>query len=301
MRIIEKALDSNASILLQGETGTGKDYLAELIHTASDRASSPFVRIACAAIPPDLFESELFGYEKGAFTDARERKRGLVETAHRGTLYLDEISSLPRVLQAKLLRLVQERKYARIGGVAELAIDVRVIVSSSVPLAELVRDGEFREDLFYRLNVISIQIPPLRERPDDIPRLAEILLERESNDLGRKVDGFSPEALDLLMRYDWPGNVRELRSAIRRALLLEESETIQPGSLPVRSVRDESVLLRKAASEGWTLERLEEAYIREILRRTDDNNSRASRILGISRKTLISKRRRYGIEKEEGR
>lgn len=299
--MLEKTLDSSVTTLLQGETGSGKDYLAELIHYASSRSGGPFVRISCAAIPPELFESELFGYEKGAFTDARARKPGLVETAHRGTLYLDEVSVLTKPLQAKLLRLVQEKAFTRIGGVAELAVDLRVIASSTRSLDTLVWDGEFREDLYYRLNVISVRIPPLRERRRDIRRLAELILREESKDLDRAVHAFEPEAAELLQVYDWPGNVRELRSVIRRAIIIEEGERISAASLPQRSLRSEEALVEKAAAAEWSLERLEEEYIREVLRRTRDNNSRASRILGISRKTLIDKRRRYGIQKERKR
>ncbi len=299
--MLEKTLDSSVTTLLEGETGSGKDYLAELIHSASVRSNGPFVRISCAAIPPELFESELFGYEKGAFTDARARKPGLVETAHRGTLYLDEVSVLTRPLQAKLLRLVQEKAFTRIGGVAELSVDVRFIASSTRPLEMLVREGEFRDDLYYRLNVISVRLPPLRERRRDIPRLAELILREEAKELGRSVHAFEPEAAELLATYDWPGNVRELRSVIRRALIIEEGERISPASLPPRSLRSEEALVDKAAAAEWSLERLEEEYIREVLRRTRDNNSRAARLLGISRKTLIDKRRRYGIDKEPKR
>lgn len=297
LRVLDKTADSDATILLYGETGTGKDHLAELIHLVSARSGGPFVRISCAAIPPELFESELFGYEKGAFTDARARKPGLVETAHRGTLYLDEVSGLPASLQAKLLRLVQERKFTRIGGVAELSVDVRFIASSSRPLDVMVREGQFREDLYYRLDVISVNLPPLRERRKDIPRLAAIFLEEESGKHDRPMDGFTDDAMGLLESYEWPGNVRELRGVIRRAVLIEEGPQISVQSLPSHSLRSERALVSNATSAGWSLERLEEEYIREVLRRTRGNNSRASRILGISRKTLIEKRRRYGIEK----
>lgn len=299
--MLEKTLDSGTSTLLQGETGTGKDFLAELTHLASVRSGGPFVRISCAAIPPELFESELFGYEKGAFTDARARKPGLVETAHRGTLYLDEVSALSKPQQAKLLRLVQEKAFTRIGGVAELSVDIRIIASSTRPLETLVREGEFREDLYYRLDVISVSIPPLRERRKDISRLSEILLGEETRALDRTISGIDPDAIDLLEAHDWPGNVRELRSVIRRAVIMEEGDRISPSSLPARSLRSESSLLQRAAAAGWSLERLEEQYIREILRRTRDNNTRAAKLLGISRKTLIDKRRRYGIEKARKR
>lgn len=299
--MLEKTLDSSTSTLLQGETGSGKDFLAELIHFASVRCGGPFVRISCAAIPPELFESELFGYEKGAFTDARARKPGLVETAHRGTLYLDEVSALSKPQQAKLLRLVQEKAFTRIGGVAELSVDIRIMASSTIPLENLVQDGQFREDLYYRLDVISVTIPPLRERVRDIPRLAEIILAEEVRELDRTISGIEPETIDLLQAHDWPGNVRELRSVIRRALIMEEGDRISPSSLPARSLRSESSLLQRAAAAGWNLERLEEEYIREVLRRTRDNNTRAAKLLGISRKTLIDKRRRYGIEKAKKR
>jgi transcriptional regulator with PAS, ATPase and Fis domain len=297
LRVLERTLDSDVSVLLVGETGTGKDLLAETIHLSSSRSTGPFVRINCGAIPPELFESELFGYERGAFTDAKGRKRGLIEAAHHGTLYLDDVPVLPVELQAKLLRVVQEKRFSRLGGVAELSVDARFIASANEPLEELVRQGRFREDLYYRLNVIAVHLPPLRERPEDIEKLAEHFLTDESRRTERNL-AFSPEAMELLLSHDWPGNARELRNTIRRAVLLEETERITPSSLPIPRFRDESSLLQSASRRDWSLEQLEAAYIREVLRRTRGNASRAARILGISRKTLLEKRRRYGIGKQ---
>jgi transcriptional regulator with PAS, ATPase and Fis domain len=299
LRLLERTLDSDVSILLVGETGAGKDLLAETIHLSSSRSAGPFVRINCGSIPADLFESELFGYERGAFTDAKGRKKGLIEAAHHGTLYLDDVPALPVELQAKLLRVVQEKRFSRLGGVAELSVDARIIASANEPLEQLVQQGRFREDLYYRLNVIAVHLPPLRERPEDIERLAEHFLIDESRRTEKKL-AFSPEAMELLLSHDWPGNARELRNTIRRAVLLEETERITPASLPILRFRDETSLLRSASRRDWSLEQLEAAYIREVLRRTRGNASRAARILGISRKTLLEKRRRYGIGKKAG-
>jgi transcriptional regulator with PAS, ATPase and Fis domain len=297
LHVLERTLDSDVSILLVGETGTGKDLLAETIHLSSSRSGAPFVRIPCGSIPPDLFESELFGYERGAFTDAKGRKKGLIESAHAGTLYLDDLPVLPLELQAKLLRVVQEKRFTRLGGIAELAVDVRFIASSTQPLEELVQQGRFREDLYYRLNVISVNLPPLRERPEDIERLAEHFLRDESRGTGRNLS-FAPEAMEMLLSHDWPGNARELKNTLRRAVLLAETDQITPAALPIARFRDEASLLRSASRRDWSLEQLEAAYIREVLQRTRGNASRAARILGISRKTLLEKRRRYGIGKK---
>ena len=288
LETVGKLLDHDAGILILGESGVGKDYLAESIHSCSARRDEPFVHIDCASIPADLFESELFGHERGTFTDAQTRKIGKLESARRGTVYLDEISALAPALQAKLLRVVQERRYSRLGGLSTLPFEARIVSSSNADLEALLASGGIRRDLYYRLNVVTITLPPLRERRDDILLLAGAFLKK----LPRKFRGFDAEAEKILAAYDWPGNVRELRNVVERAALLEEGERITAASLTLP--RD--AIMTTAARGSWTLDQLESHYIREVLRSTRSNYSRAAEILGINRKTLLEKRRKYGIE-----
>jgi DNA-binding NtrC family response regulator len=283
---VAKVLDHDVSILILGESGVGKDYLAAAIHACSTRRDEPFVHIDCASIPADLFETELFGHERGTFTDAQTRKIGKLETAGRGTVYFDEISALTPQLQAKLLRAIQERRFSRLGSTATVPFEARVLTSSNADLDQLLASGALRRDLYYRINVVTIELPPLRERGKDVMGLAEEFLGPT------KFRHFSPGAKRLIESYTWPGNVRELRNAIERAALLEESDRITAASLPIR---DEE-LIATAARGSWTLQELESQYIREVLRRTRDNYSRAAEILGINRKTLLDKRRKYGLE-----
>ena len=277
----EKVLDRDVSVLILGESGSGKDYLAEAIHACSSRRDEPFVHIECASIPADLFESELFGHERGTFTDAHARKIGKLESARRGTVYFDEVSALTPQLQAKLLRAIQEKRFTRLGGSAAVPFEARVISSTSADPSGL------RRDLYYRLNVVTLTLPPLRERPEDVLSLARRFLKRAA----RKFRGFDPEAERMLRSHPWPGNVRELRNAVERAALVEEGERISAGSLPPGAD-----VIEVAARSGWTLDELESHYIREVLRRTRSNYSKAAEILGINRKTLLEKRRKYGIE-----
>ncbi len=279
LQTIEKVLDHDVNILLLGESGVGKDYFAEAIHTCGQRRQKPLVRIDCAAIPPDLFEAEIFGFEKGTFTDAVARKIGKLEMAKGGTIYFDAVVSLAPNLQAKLLRAIQEKSFTRLGGQQAITFDSRIISSSSTGVQSL------RQDLLYRINVVTLTIPPLRDRPEDIPQLAKSFVARRKR-------GIDDAAMALLVGYRWPGNVRELRNVIDRAVLMEEGEVITAGSLP----QLDADLLESAAEEQWTLEQLEERYIREILRRARSNYSRAAAILGINRKTLLEKRRKYGIQ-----
>ena len=281
---VEKALDRDAPILILGESGSGKDYLAGAIHACSQRSSLPFVHIDCPAIPAELFESELFGYEKGTFTDAQARKLGKLEAAQGGTVYFDDISALSPALQAKLLRALQEKTFTRLGGHQPIRFEARVISSSSSDLNALIAGGQFRRDLFYRINVVTVELPPLRQRPEDVLPLAAAFAGRR-----RKID---PEAGSLLSAHPWPGNIRELRNVIERALLVTDGGPLTPVSLRL-SATD---LVAAAARGEWTLERLEETYIREVLRATRSNYSSAADILGINRKTLLEKRRKYGIE-----
>lgn len=285
----QKVLDHDVSILILGESGVGKDYLAESIHASSSRRDEPYVHIECAAIPPELFESELFGHERGTFTDAVTRKLGKLELARRGTVYFDEIAALAPPLQAKLLRAMQERRFTRLGGNATVDFEARVISSSNAELQQILASGALRRDLFYRINVVTLALPPLRERPQDIVPLARRFLKNAP----RRFDGFDDEALRLLAHYPWPGNVRELKNAVERAALIEESERITAPSLTLLTDRD---LIVTAARGQWTLDDLESHYIREVLRMTRSNYSRAAEILGINRKTLLEKRRKYGID-----
>ncbi|MEO6260810.1 MAG: sigma-54 dependent transcriptional regulator [Thermoanaerobaculia bacterium] len=281
----ERVLDHDVNLLLLGESGSGKDYLAEAIHASGKRRTLPMIRIDCASIPADLFESELFGYEKGTFTDAQTRKLGKLELAGGGSVYFDDISALASPLQAKLLRAIQEKRFQRLGGHQTVAFDARVMTSSSVEPEALLAGGGLRRDLFYRINVVTLTIPPLRERPEDIQALAIRFLNRRKK-------GIDAAAMRMLVDHSWPGNVRELRNAIERAVVLEPAEIITPASLSPLT----SDLVEAASRSQWTLGQLEERYIREVLQKTRSNYSRAAEILGINRKTLLEKRRRYGIE-----
>jgi DNA-binding NtrC family response regulator len=273
---VEKVLDRDVPILILGESGAGKDFLAESIHAHSNRRDEPYVHIECASIPADLFESELFGHERGTFTDAHARKVGKLEAARGGTVYFDEISALGSALQAKLLRAIEERRFARLGGGATVPLEARVISSTSADPREVLR-----RDLYYRINVVTLSLPPLRERPEDVLPLAKQFL-------GRK--RLAEDAQRLLASYAWPGNIRELKNAMERAALLEEGDTITAASLPLGD------LVTTAARGAWTLDELESHYIRHVLEITRRNYSRAAEILGINRKTLLEKRRKYGLE-----
>jgi transcriptional regulator with PAS, ATPase and Fis domain len=280
LETVEKVLDHDVSILILGESGSGKDHLAASIHASGARRDEPFVHIECASIPADLFESELFGHERGTFTDAQSRKIGRLELARRGTVYFDEISALTPQLQAKLLRVMQERRFTRLGGTTSLPFEARVISSSNADLNALLASGALRRDLYYRINVVTLTLPPLRERAEDILPLARKYLR------GKRLD---KEAERLLLHYAWPGNIRELRNAIERATLVESGNLISAQSLPITD------LVTTAARGAWTLDELELHYIREVLRTTRNNYSKAAEILGINRKTLLEKRRKYGL------
>ncbi|MCU1266483.1 MAG: Fis family transcriptional regulator [Acidobacteria bacterium] len=296
-----------SSVLLQGESGTGKDLVAKAIHYQSSRAEQPFVAINCAALPGTLIESELFGYEKGAFTDAKARKEGLFEQAEGGTLFLDEIGELELSLQAKLLRVLEEGSFRRVGGLKDLPLDVRVIAASNRDLKTEGEAGRFRADLFYRLSVIQIDIPPLRERDDDVKLLAEHYISSFRNRLRKSIDGIAPEALTAFRRYKWPGNVRELRNVIERAMILEDEETITTKYLP-RGLVSESHTGNgvpfdgaKAAAQfhlpaaGVSLDGVEMSLVRQALEQSGGNQTRAAELLDISRDQL-----RYRMKKLEG-
>ena len=294
-----------SSVLLQGESGTGKDLIAKAIHYHSSRADNPFIAINCAALPSTLIESELFGYEKGAFTDAKARKEGLFEQAEAGTLFLDEIGELELSLQAKLLRVLEEGSFRRVGGLKDLPLDVRVIAASNRDLKTEGEAGRFRADLFYRLSVIQIDIPPLRERGEDIRVLAEYYIDSFRNRLRKQIDSVSPEALAAFARYHWPGNVRELRNVIERAMILEDGNEITMKYLPRALIADlglssETKDNRHADEPVWlpasglSLEDVEMSLVRQALERSGGNQTKAAELLAISRDQL-----RYRMKKLE--
>jgi len=286
--------------LITGESGVGKELVARMIHENSARAQGPFVAVNCAALSESLLEAELFGYEPGSFTggDARGRE-GLLAAAEGGSLLLDEIGEMVPALQSKLLRVLQERTYRRVGGSRDLALDVRVIASTHRDLASMVERGEFREDLYYRLNVLSIAVPPLRERVEDIVPIANHFLEQIARELCRPLVGFSRAAIERLESYPWPGNVRELRNAVERAAILAADGTLQPEHLSLDGPRPSARSEARGASlplAGWSLKGLEESLIREALRSFAGNRSRVARELGINRTTLYNKMKQYAIE-----
>jgi two-component system, NtrC family, response regulator HydG len=292
--LARRVAGTDANLLIVGENGTGKGLLARFIHEASARRQGPFVTITCANIAADLLESELFGHEKGAFTGAADQKKGRFELADGGTILIDGVSELQPSLQGKLLRVVQERSFERLAGTRTISVDVRILASTQVDLEALVRQGGFRKDLFYRLNVIRIDIPPLRDRMEDVAILAEQVLRDIARRSGAAPKRLSKGALDRLMRHAWPGNVRELQNVLESAAILEDGPEIRAESVRVGGAR--LAPPDAAAAQGLSsLAQVEEAYIREILRITGNNRSEAARILGINRKTLLEKRKRYGI------
>ncbi len=288
--LIERISDSSINILITGETGTGKELVAKAIHYNGSRKEARFVAVNCAAIPESLLESELFGYKKGAFTDAKTDKRGLVFEAGEGTLFLDEITEMPLVLQAKLLRVIEEREVRPLGDTISHPIDVRVISASNRDLKELIHQGRFREDLYYRLKAIDIELPPLRQRREDIPLLVEHFTQKFSEELKKRVPGISEEALRILIGYAWPGNVRELENVIHRAMTLSQTEVILPEDLPASMVQEpDENLLEKSLQGKYTIDQLEKEYIRKVLIEVGGNKSKAAEVLGLDRKTLYRK------------
>lgn len=289
--LIRRVADTQTNILITGESGTGKELVAKAIHFNSGRKHAPFVPVNCAAIPEFLLESELFGHMKGSFTDAKSDKRGLFEEAHKGTIFLDEISEMPMMLQAKLLRAVQEREIRRVGATRSLPIDVRIIAATNLHLAEEVKAKRFREDLYYRLNVIEIRLPPLRERKEDIPLLCDMMLEKSSVGRQKEVTKISEAALGLLLDYGWPGNVRELENIMERAVTLAQGAVLTPNDLPqgIRDAQGDRYLVEESANQLLSLEGLEHLYIQRMLEKTKGNKFKAAQLLGIDRKTLYRK------------
>jgi two-component system nitrogen regulation response regulator GlnG len=316
-KTIGRIAGTDVTVLLRGESGTGKELVARAIHHYSRRSGRPFVAVSCAAIPGTLLESEMFGHERGAFTDAKERKLGRFELAHGGTLYLDEIGDMPVELQTKLLRALQERRIERVGGHESIAVDVRVLAATNRDLEALMREGKFREDLYYRLNVVALHLPPLRERRRDIPLLVEHFLAKYAEDLGER--GIAPEALDRLVGHEWAGNVRELENVIQRAMVMATAGVILPEHLPIGPVSAAASVAVDANLEDLIERKLmdcvrglrergsanlydlvvalvEKPLLRAVLRETGGNQVRAAQILGINRNTLRKKLTEHGIE-----
>jgi DNA-binding NtrC family response regulator len=302
--LIKNVADTNTTVLIEGETGTGKEQVARAIHESSHVRTGPLVAVNCAALPETLLESELFGHEKGAFTSAVSQRRGRFELANGGTMFLDEVGDVPATMQAKLLRVLQERRFERVGGTESIEVDVRVIAATNRSLQKLVRHGTFREDLFYRLNVVKIDLPPLRDRPEDIPLLATHFAEKycRPNETPKQV---SPAAMQVLLSYRWPGNIRELENAIERACVTSRDNLIEPENLPpevtnppapkmpfhVDLDRPLPSLLREAAAS------IEQQYIRKALKKTRGNVGRCARICGLSRRSITAKITEYKIDK----
>ena len=297
------AASEATTVLLDGENGTGKDLIAKTLHYQSLRQAEPFIAINCAAIPETLLESELFGYEKGAFTDARAQKRGIFELADKGTLFLDEIGEIPLMLQAKLLRVLEEQCFRRLGGLKDIQLDLRVIAATNKNLREAVQEGAFRQDLFFRLNVIHITIPPLRERPDDILPMARFFVDHYNRKFKRHIEGLTTEAERKLIEHDWPGNVRELRNAIERAMILEGSSLIARNSLPLTISHRTAPAMTVAAPggaattvvDGLSLEDNERQLIQRALDQTKNNQTQAAKLLHVTRDTLRYKMKKFNL------
>lgn len=291
--LIEQVASLRSTVLIQGESGTGKELVARAIHYSGDRSARPFVSVSCGALAETLLESELFGHEKGSFTGAIARRKGKFEMAEGGTLFLDEIGDIPPKLQIDLLRVLQEKSFYRVGGTEEVSVDVRIIAATHRDLRAAVEQGAFREDLFYRLNVINIQIPPLRQRREDIPLLVEWLLERLGHELGKDIEEVSQDAMRLLLNYDWPGNVRELENTMERAMVTCQSRVLEQS--------DFAFLLRDDRARGWSvppgmpLQELEKLAIVATLDRCRGNIKESAEVLGIDRSTLYEKLKRYSI------
>jgi DNA-binding NtrC family response regulator len=291
--LASKVAQSPAStVLLTGESGTGKDLVAKVLHYSSDRATRPFMNITCSALPEALLESELFGHERGAFTDARLQKRGLLESADGGTVFLDEISEMVPALQAKLLRFLEEKAFKRVGGAADIHVDVRVIAATNRVLDDEVRQGRFRSDLFYRLNVLPISLPPLRAHAEDIPSLVDFFVDGFNREFRKNLLGASPSAIRLLQTYGWPGNVRELRNVIERAMLLAEGERLEPRDFAALASTGTAADVLELPAKGVDLEELERSFVVQALKRSGGNQTKAAALLGLNRDQI-----RYRIEK----
>jgi DNA-binding NtrC family response regulator len=309
--LIQQVAGTKTTVLIQGESGTGKELVARAIHFGSDRASRPFVVINCAAIPGTLLESELFGHEKGAFTGAVKTKKGRLELANLGTLFMDEIGEMPRELQAKILRVMEEQKFQRVGGIEEIEVDNRILAATNKDLKQAVEAGLFREDLYYRLKVITVSIPPLRERKEDIPLLVDHFLQKHRLALKKKASHVSSTALRLLMDYSWPGNVRELENALIRALVLCPSDAIEPQDLPEEVRREEKAEEAKIPTDREALKKvkkqiqqkvkaeMERKFIEEALRSGKGNVLQSASKVGMDRRQFQNLIKKYGISKDD--
>lgn len=304
LALVERVAPTNSTVLIGGESGVGKDLIARAIHQNSRRASGPFIKINSTAIPETLFESELFGFERGAFTGALASKPGKFELADKGTLFLDEIGDVPAAIQVKLLRVLQEREFERLGGTKTLKVDIRMIAATNRDLRAALEEGTFREDLYYRLNVVPIDIPPLREHKEDIPDLVNHFLARFAAESEKETEGITPAALDALMEYHWPGNIRQLENCIERSVALSASRMIDEKDVHLDTRQNKPAVVSSSSTmqflpEGMTLEQWEDNMIREALRRANGNKSQAARLLGLSRNALRYRLGKLGVADEE--
>ena len=288
-RTLEKVLDSDTTVLIEGESGTGKDALAHWLHYNSSRKHAPFIKLDLGSLPEDLVESELFGYERGAFTGAQQTKLGKFDLAHGGTIVVDEVASVDLRVQAKLLNVVEAKQFFRLGGTRSVTLDSRIIALSGIPLVTAVERGTFRQDLFFRLNLINVRVPSLRERRNELLILAKRLLAQLDRKYGGSTE-LTEECHSILLHYDFPGNVRELRNGLERALLMSSDNRITPGALPP------AWLVARGPGKMPSLEDIEREYIAEVLIRTRGKKTKAAEVLGITRKTLLEKRKKYGME-----
>ncbi len=294
LSLVERIAPTNSTVLLGGESGVGKDLIARAIHEHSRRASGPFIKLNCTAIPENLLESELFGYEKGAFTGANTSKPGKFELADKGTIFLDEIGDVPAAIQVKLLRVLQEREFERLGGTKTIKVDVRLLAATNRNLRSALEQGTFREDLYYRLNVVPIDIPPLREHKEDIPELVNHFLARLNRESGKHISGITPAALQCLMNFHWPGNIRELENIMERAVALARGPVLEASDVHLDSERT-AAAPPAFLPEGMTLDGWEDEMIREALRRANGNKSQAARLLGLSRNALRYRLSKIGV------
>jgi two-component system response regulator AtoC len=289
------AVSPASTVLLTGESGTGKDLAAKVLHFNSDRSARPFLNITCSALPETLLESELFGHERGAFTDARQQKRGLFETADGGTVFLDEIGEMSPALQAKLLRVLEEKSFRRVGGLHDIRVNVRVIAATNRNLDDEVKAGRFRQDLFYRLNVLPITLPSLRQHPEDVPALVSFYIDAFNREFRKKVKGVTPAAMRALQSYGWPGNIRELRNAVERAMLLAGGDWLEPADFPLTTPAAGSPSGIQLPPHGVNLEELEQSLVVQALERCAGNQTRAAALLGMNRDQIRYRIEKYGL------
>jgi len=293
--LARSAARSQSTVLILGESGTGKELLARAIHAESPRATGPFVAVSCAALTESLLESELFGHEKGAFTGALARRRGKFEAADGGTIFLDEIGDISQKLQVDLLRVLEDRRFFRVGGTEPVSVDVRVVAATNRDLRKATEEGQFREDLYYRLNVVPVHLPPLRDRREDVPILVDHFLEYLSVEMGKRVEGVSPETLALLVKHDWPGNVRELRNVLERGMVVTQGPHLQPDDLGLTAMPAR----QETFDPTLSLEDVERRHVAGVLQHLGGNVTQAARTLGIDRVTLYNKIRKYGLRRSD--